>query len=817
MVNFDFKKLLPHLGALVVFIIITLTYFSPVLQGKQIRQSDIVQYSGMAKQRNDIRDQEKRESYWTDAAFGGMPTYQLGALYPHNYIKKLDTTLRFLPRPADYVFLYFACFYVLLLVLKIDWRFAILGSISFGLSTYYIIILGVGHNAKAHAIAYMPLILAGIFLVFQRKYWLGGAVTAIAMGLEINANHYQMTYYLGIAILVLGLVKLVSAFKNKEVQPFLKAIGVLIVGVGIGIGMNATSLLATSEYAQESTRGKSEITINPDGTEKERTSGLSKEYITTYSYGIGESFNLFVPNLYGGSKSVPLPEDSNFVKKVTTFTEMPSSNAQAMGGSMMYWGDQPIVAAPAYIGAIVLFLFVLALFVVKGRMKIWIVGATLLTLFLSWGKNFNVLTDLFIDYVPLYDKFRAVSSIQVIVELLVPLLAILGLYQFITNTDSKKEKIKTLYKAFGVTAGIGLFLYVLKGTGFNFVSPEDGRILESIGPELMSAIREDRAMLYANDVIRTLIYVTLTAVVLWLFLKEKIKTNVVLVSIGLLIIFDLVGVDRRYVNNENFVSARLVTNPHMPLPADAEILKDKGHYRVIDMTTYPFSNARASFFHKSIGGYHAAKPKRVEDIHEFYISKNHVGVLNMLNIKYILKENKNNVVALNNPYTNGNAWFISDIEKVATANEELLGINKLDSKNKAIVNQTGAEQLKSRYAVDSVATINLVDYKTDELKYTSENKEDGFAVFSEIYYENGWKAYVDGTEVPIFKTNYLLRGIEVPKGKREILFKFEPQVVKTGSTISLISTLLLIVLLGLGWFYNRKNTALSTTALENEA
>jgi len=433
-----FKKFLPHLVVFLLFIIASLAYFSPVLSGKKIFQSDIAQYNGMSRQLQDVREETGKEIFWTDAAFGGMPTYQLGAKYPYNFVKQLDLTIRFLPRPADYLFLYFFGIYILLIVLKIDYKLAFLGALAFGFSTYLIIILGVGHNAKAHAIAYMPLVLSGIFLVFRGKYLGGFLLTTIAMALELVANHFQMTYYLMLLVLCIGTVYFIDAFRKKILSHYFRSVGIMFLGVLIAIGLNATNILATKEYADTSTRGQSELTINPDGTPKETTDGLDFEYITTYSYGLLESFNLYIPSFMGGGSSDPLPEDSAAVDELLKLGASPQDANNIMQQIPAYWGEQPIVAAPAYVGAVIVFLAVLALFLVRGRLKWWIVAAFLLSLFLSWGKNFAFLTQFFIDFVPLYSKFRAVSSIQVIIELILPILAVVGLHQFF-KLDSKDD------------------------------------------------------------------------------------------------------------------------------------------------------------------------------------------------------------------------------------------------------------------------------------------------------------------------------------------------------------------------------------------
>jgi hypothetical protein len=467
------KEYLPHLVVLLLFVIASLAYFSPVLQGKKIFQSDIVQYTGMAKQQNDFREATGEETFWTNSAFGGMPTYQLGAKYPHNYIKKLDLTLRFLPRPADYLFLYFIGIYILFLVFKVDYKLAFLGALAFGFSTYLIIILGVGHNAKAHAIAYMPFVLSGIMLTFRGKYLYGFILTTIALALELVANHFQMTYYLLLLVIIIGIVYMIDAYKKKMLPHFFKAVAIMAVGAVIAVGLNATNILATKEYADTSTRGKTELTLNPDGTPKSGSTGLDYSYITEYSYGIKESFNLFIPRFMGGGSGDELPKDSETVEALLRMGASQQEANQILNQVPVYWGDQPIVAAPAYIGAVVIFLALLALFLVKGRLKWWITAAFLLSLFLSWGKNFSFLTEFFIDYVPLYNKFRAVSSIQVLIELVLPILAVVGLHQFLNDFERKEEKKKALLYATGIAGGLALVFLLFKSVLFDFASPYD--------------------------------------------------------------------------------------------------------------------------------------------------------------------------------------------------------------------------------------------------------------------------------------------------------------------------------------------------------
>ncbi|NLP56691.1 YfhO family protein [Lutibacter sp. B1] len=804
--NITVKKVLPYIIAIVIFVIISLAYFSPVLEGKKIQQSDIAQFIGSSKEIKDFREANDKEPYWTNATFGGMPTYAVSAYYPNDYIKKLDKVLRFLPHPADYLFLYFIGFFVLLTVLKVEWKLAIFGALGFGLSTYLIIILGVGHNAKAHAIAYMPLVLSGILLVFQRKYLLGFILTAIAMALEISASHIQMTYYLMFLVIIYGIVQIIDSIQKKELPHFFKSIAILVIAVIIAVGINATSLMATQEYAEFSTRGKSELTIKPDGTPKEATTGLTKDYITEYSYGKAETFNLFIPRFMGGTRHEELENSElhQFLQDAVNKGLNPSDANYLLNISSMYWGEQPIVAAPAYIGAIFIFLFVLALFLVKGKLKNWLIAATIFSILMSWGKNFSFLTDFFINYVPLYNKFRAVSSIQVIAELTIPLLGILGLKELFSKEISKETKLNALKWTTIIVGGLAL-IFTVGGTGlFTFETPIDLQIDEQLGGYL-DAIVADRKALFFNDSLRTLVLVSIFVGVIWLFVKEKIGKLVLIFVFGVLVLFDLINVDKRYVNNDFFVSARTVDKPFKETQIDKEILKDKSYYRVIDFTKDPMADGSTSYFHKSIGGYHAAKPRRYQELYDFHIAKGNIQVLNMLNAKYFIGANEKGEKGVQvNSETNGNAWFVNTIKVVNTANEEIMALDSLQTKTEAVINGSLiTSDIVTQYPIDSVATIKLTSYKANELKYESNTSTNQFAVFSEIYYKNGWNAYVDGKLTPHYNVNYVLRGMEIPKGKHTIEFKFEPTVIKKGNTLTLISYVLLVII-PLGWFFVEK-------------
>jgi len=799
--NFSLKKFGIHFLVILGFALVAVLYFNPVLKGQKIYQSDIVQYTGMAKQQIDFRDVYDAESYWTNSAYGGMPTYQLGAKYPHNYIKKLDLALRFLPRPADYLFLYLFGFYILLLVLKVDYKVAVLGALAFGFSTYLIIILGVGHNSKAHAIAYMPLVLSGIILTYQKRYFLGFIITVVASGLELVTNHPQMSYYLGFLIVILAISYFVQAYKSNQLKAFFKASGILIVAAILAFGMNATNLLATSEYTKESTRGQSELTINADGSVKEQTTGLESAYITQYSYGILETFNLFIPRFMGGGNRENLGKDSETYKAFRALGATPLQALQESEQAPMYWGDQPIVEAPAYVGAVVIFLFVLALFLYNGRFKWWLIAGVLTSLLLSYGKNLSFLTNFFIDYIPLYNKFRAVSSIQVILELCIPLLATLGLTQLFHKDLSSKMKLDALKKSLSIVGGLTVLFLVFKNSLFDFVGNSDGQFQQYYGVSFVEAIRADRSAIFSADSLRTLLYVLAAASLIFAYIKQKLSQNTTIIILGLILVFDLVGVDRRYVNSDDFVPAIKVDRPYQANSITKELLKDTTNFRVFDMSD---NSTKTSYFHNSIGGYHAAKLRRFQELQEFHIDKNNFEVLNMLNTKYIIYQDKEGETRyFENEKTNGNAWFVDAIESYDSADEEILALNKIKTNTTAIANST--ELSSRRFTKDSTASIQLVDYKLNQLVYDTKSSEDGFAVFSEIYYKNGWSATLDGTPVDHYNVNYVLRGMEIPKGSHRVVFQFNPTVVKTGSTIALISTVLVVILmLGIAILNSRK-------------
>ena len=798
-----FTKLLPYIGAIAVFALASIIYFHPLLKGEKLNQSDITQFTGMVKEINNFRADHHTEPYWTGASFSGMPAYQISAYYPNDFVRVLDRTLRFLPRPADYTFLYFLSFFVLMMALKVNWRLAILGSLAFGFSTYLIIIFGAGHNAKAHAIAYMPLVLAGLLWVFQKRYILGFLVTGVAMALEIYTNHPQMTYYLGFALIILGIVEFIHAIKEKIIPTFIKQAVVILAAVLLGIGANSSRLMAMKEYADFSTRGKSELTINPDGTKKAASKGLDKAYITEYSYAKLETFNLFIPRFMGGGTVEKLGENSNFFQTLESKAGKKAAKEYSEQ-ALTYWGDQNIVEAPAYIGAVIFFLFFLGIFLVKGRLKQWLVAATVFSVLMSWGRNFDGLTNFFIDYFPLYNKFRAVSSIQVIAELCVPILGILALKEFFSSKISSDEKLAGLKKAVYAFGGLIVIGFLLAHGFSTFQGIRDAQYNQL--PGLTDAIIADRKSMLFMDTLRSLFLMIISAGVLWMFLKNKLKQGIAIIALTVFILFDLISVDKKYVNEDDFKSARKIEKPFIASIADKLILKDKAHFRVGNFTVNPMNDGSTSYFHQSIGGYHAAKMMRYQELFDFQIAKNNMQVLNMLNTKYfIIGNDKGEKQAQLNPDANGNAWFVQSVKTVDSANEEMLALDSLNTKEVAVYHKDVAAENHIIFPkeIDSTATIKLTNYDVTTLTYQSKTAKEQFAVFSEIYYKDGWNAYIDGKLAPYVRVDYVLRGMNIPAGEHTIEFKFEPKVIQQGKIISLTSYALLL-LIGFGWFFYDK-------------
>ena len=831
-------------GSLILFIAIALIYTNPVFQGKEIIQHDIVQYKGGAKELLDYRAKHGEETYWSDAMFGGMPTYQTGAQFRGDIIKHVDNALNFLPKPANYLFLLFAGFFLLGLTAVRNWKYALLGATFFGLSTYFYIIISAGHNGKVHTIAYFAPLLAGILLVYIReKYLLGFAVTALFMGLQIAANHFQMTYYLFIGIGFLFLSELIRVLlKKSDWKHFGISSGVLALAFLLGIGMNSQRLLANREYAEETVRGKQ--ILEDEKQNHASKDGVNRDAMLMWSYGKLETLNLFIPRIYGGSSQEKgsdriMQNIQDLVQENATSQEEVDNIVKGFS-SPTYWGEQPGTAGPAYQGAVVCFLAFLGFFFAPKKYKYWILGASVLTIMLAWGSNFLIVSDLFIDFVPLYNKFRAPSSILVVVELLFPLIAIVGLYSFFNNknlTTEYKQKV-LMYAGGGVLAFLLLMLIFGKSL-LGFYTETEKRYLP---PYILDYLIDERYGMFREDSIKAIFYVGTVLGVLFLTMKQKLTQNIALIIIGTVSFFDLWSVNKRYLNNDNFVDKEFVQEPFVTEVSDYLIEKagnntevqrlldnaqmnktlsiltekDKGHYRIFNSITSPFNETSTSYFKSSVGGYHAVKLRRYDDLINEYFSetdnKKMLNILNMLNTKYILLGSLQEPRAEINPNANGNAWFVSDIQFVKTPNEEIKAVGEIDNKKTAVVSVEDQKYFEGKnLQSDSTAVIELKNYQPNQLEFKTQSKTPQLAVFSEIYYPKGWKMLLDGKEVPYIKANYLLRAVFVPAGNHEVRMVFEPEVIEKGKMISM-SAFGIFLLLSVGGFLKfRRKTAVKNT------
>ena len=790
----NFNNAKPHILVLLIFIAISFIYFSPVLEGKKLDQHDIKTYKGMSKEIKDFRESTGEEALWTNSMFSGMPAYQISVKYKKNLIQYVDKILTLgLPRPVNLLFLYLLGFYILLLTLKVDYRIAFIGSIAFAFSSYFFIIIQAGHMSKAHAIAYLPMVVAAVLYTYRGKMLLGGALTALAVALEVYTNHFQITYYLVLVLLIIGLFQLYKDFKNKNLTDFFKRSGILILAAVLAAGTSLTRLKTTSDYGKESTRGKSELTSNIDN----KTQGLDKDYATQWSYGIAESMTLLIPNFYGGSSSssVLSLEDSKTLDFLKKFKNKKLANSLAQYKSSSYWGDQPIVSGPTYAGAIVIFLFILGLLFVKSELRIWLLLATIMSLMLAWGKNFMPLTNFFLDFFPGYNKFRAVSMILIIAEFTIPLLAFIALDKFLSSSIDNNEKQKPLKLAFYITGGLTLIFALFPTMFLDFTSENDLNPLAAgvITPDnFLESLALDRSSLLSTDAWRSFIFIGLTFGVLMLYLRNSLKSQYVILIVGVLVVCDMWNVNKRYLNDDNFVRKNKVKIPYKPTQADNFILNDKDpNFRVFNSSVSTFNDASTSYFHKSIGGYHGAKLKRYQELIEFHISKGNMNVLNMLNTRYFISRDGKpqlNSAAL------GNAWFINNIDLVLNADEEIDALKDFDPINTAIVDNRFSNFIIPNLD-NSSSTIQLDIYKPNYLKYSSESTNDGIAIFSEIYYNKGWDAYIDGVKTDYFRANYVLRALNIPSGNHIIEFKFQPSVYSISENISLASSLILFILL----------------------
>lgn len=785
--------------------------------GKELRQSDINNWKGMSKEILDFKAKSGEQTFWTNSMFGGMPAYQISAEYTANLIQYIDKIITLgLPLPANYVFLFMAGFYFLLITMRIDKKVAIVGAVAFAFSTYFFLFIVTGHNSKAHAIGYMAPIIAGIIMTYRGKFIIGAAVTALTLALEIYVNHLQITYYLMLLVVMLVITEFYVSLKEKRVAGFIKASSFLAFAAILAVLSNITSLWATQEYGKYSTRGPSELTADKEN----QTTGLDRDYITDWSYGIGESLTLLIPNFKGGASEPISRNNKDALKDVDPTMKQHVSNF----GS--YFGDQPFTGGPLYIGAIVILFFVIGMFVVKGPFKWWLLLATAMSLMLSWGHNFMSLTNLFLDFIPGYDKFRAVTTILVIAEFTIPLLAILTINKMVAEKDFYKQNKKMLMYAMGAVIGLTLLITITPSTFTNFyTSREYEQIEQSVkgqpnSQELLNsffaAVTTARQQILVSDALRSLSFLILAAALTWFFLRYRFKNEIFIYSLLALILMDLVTVDRRYLSADDFVKKSANVIPFPKSPADEMIHQDTAKsYRVLNIGASTFNDAGTSYYHQSLGGYHGAKLKRYKELVDYSLSgeiatlksvlqnpdSSILGIvfgqpaINMLNAKYIIL--KGDQPPIENKGALGNAWFVSSQKIVANSDSEIAAINKFDPRTTVIVDERYKDKIAG-FSFDNrdySALISLTDYKPNHLIYKSSSKTEQLGVFSEIYYDKGWNAYIDGKSSPYFRANYLLRAMRIPAGDHIIEFRFEPEVVSTGEKISFGSSLLLILLL----------------------
>ena len=812
------KNILSIVAAILAFAVITLIYFSPVLQGKRIKQHDIEMHLGMSQEINQFHEATGEQTLWTNAPFGGMPAWNISVSPKGNLTNPVYKGLSLgFPHPIGSVFICMLGFFVLLLVLDCGFWISFIGAIAYGFTSYLFIVIGAGHNAKAMAMAYMAPVIAGVLLAYKGKYLWGWLLTAFAMAFEVRTNHLQITYYLALIIVILVIAELISDIKNKKLGHFFKASVGLAVAAIIGVLTCSTALYGNYEFGKETTRGKPVLASDQDN----QTTGLDRDYITQWSYGKGETWTLLIPNAKGGASAYIGKQNPALDKADRQFKDtIAQQNA--------YWGDQPMTSGPVYVGAIVVFLFVLGALTVKGKLKWALLIATLLSILLSWGKNFMGFTNFFLDYIPGYDKFRAVSMTLVIAEITMPLLGFLGLAELMKDPDGFQKNVKKFYIALGITAGICLLFYLAPKTFFSFLSQGEAEQFAAMSKgkdgavyaQFASQLEDVRVAIFRKDALRSLLFIILAAVPLFLYGKGKLKGQIAFPILAVLVLADMFPIDKRYLNNDKFVSKEQYSKPFTASAADQYILNDNDlDFRVADITKDMFNDASTCYFHKSLGGYSGAKLRRYQDVISQYLgselnqlrgaktaqdlmlSLSQQKVINMLNTKYVIFNP--NAQPFPNANALGNAWVVNDIRWVSTPNEEIDAIAETNLAHAAIINREFAQQVGNYQLTDSIVPeVILEDYQPNKLTYRfrpalrqAQRPQDAnyLVVFSEIWTEKGWKMYVDGQEQPLLRANYILRAALIPGGEHDIVMEYAPKAYKVGNTVSFVSSLIMIL------------------------
>ena len=826
------KQYLPDILAIIIFAVISFAYFFPAdIEGRILYHNDSSAGRGLGQEALEFRQTTGETTRWTNSAFGGMPTYQMSPSYDSTESLTFFENLYHLWMPdyVWYLFAYLLGFYILLRAFDFRRSLAALGSVIWAFSTYFLIIIAAGHIWKVMALAYLPPMIAGVVLAYRGKYLPGFILTAIFSAFEVHANHVQMTYYYLFIIFFMVIAYLVEAARKKRMKEFMRATAVCVAGAAIGIAINISNLYHTWQYSQNTMRGKGELVQKK--SEHKSTSGLDRDYITQWSYGTGETFTLLVPNTKGGA-SVPMSMNEKTIEK---------GNPQFMmiyNQLGQYWGEQPGTSGPVYVGAFVLFLFVLGLFIVQGPMKWALLAATILSILLSWGKNFMPLTDFFIDYMPMYSKFRTVASILVIAEFTIPLLAMMAIKKIIDNPDLLTEKIKYFYVSLALTAGVAVLFAVMPDVFFSsFISTSERAALSQLPAEYLSPIMADltsvRQAIFTADCWRSVVIIAIGALLLLMYKAHKIKAIPLIGVITILCLVDLWQVNKRYLNDKMFIESTQRDTPQPMTNTDKQILADKsdcGDYRVLNFASNTFNENETSYYHKSIGGYHPAKLRRYQELIEMYITAEMRNVspaivmaggdmtkfngdsicpiLNMLNTRYfIMPLEKGVTVPVRNPYAHGSAWFVDEVKFVENANQEIEMIGKVDLHNIAVADNKFKDAIGKVNVSDDNATVKIVNYRPNHLTYEVNSDNGGVVVFSEVYYP-GWEALIDGKPAELARVNYVLRALNVPAGNHRVELTFYPQSIKTTETIAyvayfmLLATIVLVIVMW--WRKNKK-------------
>lgn len=793
------KNIIQHLIAILGLIIVLLIYFYPAVQGKVLVQDDISRSMATSKEARDFRANNGEEALWTNSQFGGMPTFQMNTEYPSNLMRYFERGLKLyklLPDKTGLIFMLLLGFYFLLVTLGIDKRISVIGAIAFAFSTFFIISLGVGHNSKIRSIGYIAPIIAGVLMTYKGKRLLGGAITCFALALSINANHFQINYYLFLLLLVLAGVYLYYAIQEKIIKNFFISSAVLVLSALLAIGPNTSKLWTTYSYTGETMRGgQSELKINKEKSD----GGLNIDYALQWSYGKMESLNLLISNFYGGSSAKELTKSSETYQKLVKIGVNKRQAEKYIENLPMYWGSQQFTSGPTYIGAIILFLFLIGCFIIRGPTKWWILLGSSLALMIAWGSNLMWFNELMFDYFPMFNKFRAPSMALTIICFTAPLLAMISLNKILTTNELEKywSKIKL---SFYILGGLCLLFYLFGSSFFSFEGLNDESLKKQGWP--MDSIISDRISLMRSSALRSLFFISLVFGLIWAYSKQKLSSNIFIGIVSLLIISDLWGVDKEFLSSDDFHKASSKNKIYATSNADNLILQDKDpNFRVFNLSVNPFTDAITSYHHKSIGGYHGAKLIRYQDLIENHLSKQNMQVLNMLNTKYFITNNKNSnqKQVQQNPEALGNSWFVDNIIWAEDANKEIDLLNNFDASSQVVINN----QFKDYFSFDNKiqkqnSSISLKEYKPNHLTYIANVKdENAFAVFSEIYYEgsgNDWQAFIDGIPLNHIRVNYLLRGMSIPKGEHIVEFKFVPASYFVGEKISFIFSILVILI-----------------------